>query len=44
MKWTRRNIGLTGFAIAAAIFFASPITAIAAEKVRVGVLKFGTVN
>jgi NitT/TauT family transport system substrate-binding protein len=44
MKFSRRNIVLTALAAAASILLALPVSAIAAEKVRVGVLKFGTVN
>jgi NitT/TauT family transport system substrate-binding protein len=43
MKLSKRGNGLTAFAIMAAVLFA-PFSASASEKVRVGVLKFGTVN
>jgi NitT/TauT family transport system substrate-binding protein len=43
MKFSRRNFGLLGLTLAAALFGSTSNSA-AADKVRVGVLKFGTVN
>ncbi len=43
MKFSRRTIGVTGLALAVAVFASTGFSA-AADKIRVGVLKFGTVN